>query len=261
MIIVSKIKFFLILHLMLFFALNIVNGQSLEQILENHYQASGISNYKDVQSIKYNATRTNHYLKHISQNPSELTSKVVISVSRDNEYLLQNFGSMGEDDYSYSNGNYWRDTPSPEPRQEFSPGRYYELEIKLQLDFEGFLFDWKKKGYQVVKLDDVRLSQKNYHRIKLVTPQKDILFYYINPSSYLIDKISFQDDLADGKEHLSVTFSEYKKVNGIQMAYKRLWRTHSMDGKWGDKEIKINSIDLNPKFDKQIFTLEKKGNQ
>lgn len=258
MIIVSKIKFLLLINLMLLFTMNDVKGQSLDQILEKHYLASGISNFKNVQSIRYNATRTNHYLEHISQDSSELTSKVIIYVTRDNEYLLQNFGFMGEDDYSYSNGYYWRDTPGPEPRQEFSPGKFYELEIKLLIDFEGFLYDWKKKGYQVVKLDDVRLSQKNYYRLELITPQKDILFYYINPISYLIDKISFQDDLADGKEHASVTFLEYKKVNGIQMAYKRLWRTHSIDGKWGDKEIKVNSIDFNPKFDKQIFTLSKK---
>lgn len=252
--------YFFLLDFFLFCLGNVVKGQSLEQILEKHHQASGTSNFKNVQSLRYNATRINHFLNHLTQNSAELTSKQIISVTRDNEYLYQNFSHWGEDDYSYSNGSYWRDTPSPEPPQKFSPGRFDALLIRFYLDFEGFLFDWGKKEYRVVKLDDVRLSQKNYHLLKLITLQKDTLFYYINRSNYLIDKISFNGDLADGKEHFSVTLSEYKKLNGIQIPYKRLWRTSSMSGKWGDYEIKINSIDFNPKFDKNLFTLENTPN-
>lgn len=252
-------KHIICLYFLLIITLNNAIGQSLEQILEKHYQASGTSNFKNVQSLRYNATRINHFLYHLTQNSAELTSIQIILVTRDNEYLYQNFSHWGEDAYSYANGSYWRDTPSPEPPQKFSPGRFDALLIRFYLDFEGFLFNWGKKEYRVFKLDDVRLSQKNYHLLKLITSQKDTLFYYINRSNYLIDKISFNGDLADGKEHFSVTFSEYKELNGIQIPYKRLWRTSSMSGRWGDYEIKIDSIDFNPNFDKKIFTLGKKN--
>lgn len=246
---------------LLFFTHNSVKSQSLLQILERHYEAAGMKYLKEVESLQYKGNYVNHFLKSISKNISEnlLKPDFVLTIEKQRGYLLQILDERGEGAYGFFNGKYWK-APCGFPPQEWNPNNSDRRLIQYYLDSEGFLYNWKKKGHKVTKLNDVILEEKNYHRMKLITLENDTLFYYINPKNYLISKMSFMGDLADDKEHPSFTFLKYKKVQNIMIPFKRIYRSRMLDGSYGNRDILIDKIELNPKLDKTIFNLKNRIN-
>jgi len=156
--------------------------------------------------------------------------------------------------YGFSEDKYWRDD-SAFPPLEWMPNKLDKLKIKLNLDIEGFLYNWKKKEHWAIILDDIVLNGKKYHAVKLITHDNDTLHYYINSENYLITKISLNGDLRDGEEHITITFREYKKVQNIMIPFKRVNRIKQLDGGYGNRDMIVKKVEINPKFDKPIFDL------
>ena len=125
--------------------------------------------------------------------------------------------------------------------------------IQQQIDLEGYLFDWERKGYKVAKLENATLKNKNYYKIRLTTPENDTIWFYIDPKNNLISFKSFGGDLSDGKKHASVEFQNYKKVENINIPFKRIQTELTLNGSYGETDILISEVQINPKFDSDIF--------
>ncbi len=240
----------------LFATTSILNGQGLDEILEKHFKTVGMSYLKDVETIQYKGKFINHFLEKDGNTVPDyfLYQNFVLSIEKGKAYLEQVFGKYGEDAYVFSDGKFWND-PSGAPPEERTPKKSDKLQILLYLDTEGLLYNWKKKGYSVVKLKDAIFENKKYYKIRLTTPENDTLYYYINPQSNLISKISHSGDLTDGKEHKSVTLMNYKKVQNILFPFKKIHRSKMLDGTYGDRETVIIEIRINPNFDKKLFNV------
>ena len=111
------------------------------------------------------------------------------------------------------------------------------------------------------KLDDVVLENKKCHRLRLITLEKDTLFYYQNPENCLISKISFFQDLAEYLKSPSYTFTNYKKIKGFQIPFNCVYKTQMFKGPNGYQEMKIEKIKLNPKINMEIFSLKNRINK
>lgn len=253
------ITYFFLLGFFLFYLSDIGKGQSLEQILEKHYEALGAENMRNIQSIRYKGKFDNSYLKDfvVGKNLDEkaLYPEFELSVINDQAYSLEIEDNFGKEAYTFSDGNYWRDQGGAPPEQ-WIPSNIERLRIQLFLDIDGFLYNWKEKGIMLEKLDDVVLDNKNYHRLSLVTREKDSLFYYLNPQTYLISRISFFHDLAENPKSPSYTFAEYRKVKKILIPVSWFYKTQMFNGPNGYQEMKIEKIKLNPKINKEIFSLK-----
>jgi hypothetical protein len=244
-----------ILILMVFTSTN-VNSQTLEQILEKYYEAVGMEYLKNVLTIQYKGKFINHFLENDGKTVPDyfLYQDFVLSIEKQKAFLEQVYGKYGEDASAFSDGKFWRD-PSGAPPEERTPNESDHLHIQLNLDTEGLLFNWKNKGYSVVKLKDAVFENKKYYKIRLTTPKRDTLYYYINPQNNLIFRMSYSGDLTDGKEHKSVTLMNYKKVQNIFFPFKQIHRSKMLDGTYGNRETVINEIRINPKFDKELFNV------
>lgn len=245
-----------ILAILLFTSIN-VNSQSLDQILEKHYEAVGMEYLKEVQTIRYEGHYVNHFLKKISDNIPEYLMKpdFILSVANHSGYLLQVIDDeRGEGAYGYCDGKYWKD-PAGFPPEKWNPGDSDRSLIEYYVDLEGFTYDWKNKGYKAEKLDDCIIDNKDNYRVSLITSKNDSLYFYIDKESNLISKISFNGDISSGKEFPSFTFSKYKKVENINIPFKRIHRTLMLDGTYDIKDIIIEKIEINPKLDRDIFKL------
>ena len=200
----------------LFFSNIYVKSQSLEQILESHYKAVGIEFLKEVQTIQYKGKYINHFLKKDGMPVKDyyLNVDFILSIDKQKSYLEQVFGKYGEDAYAFSNVKFWTD-PSGALPSERIPNKSDKLHIQSRIDTESVLYNWKNKGYKLVKLNNAIFENKSYYKSRLTTSEKDTLYYYINPENAFIYKMSYNGDLTDGKEHKSVTFMNYKKVHNI----------------------------------------------
>jgi hypothetical protein len=252
------------LNFLLLLTLNCVSGQSLEHILEKHDEAIGAKNMRNIQSVRYKGKFDNSYLKDfvVNKNLDEkaLYPKFDLSVINNQAYSLQIDGTFGKEAYTFSDGNYWRDQGGAPPEQ-WAPSSIERLRIQLVLDIDGFLCNWKGKGFVLKKLDDVVLDNIKYHRLILVTPEKDSLFYYLNPQTYLISKISFFHDLSENPKSPSYSFAEYRKVKGFLIPVSWFYKTQMFNGPNGYQEMKIERIKLNPKINKKIFSLKHRMNK
>lgn len=242
---------------LLIFTYNLANGQSLDEILERYYKASGVENMKKMENIQYTGTMKNHFLKKISKNvPDYLFSPDFdITVARKSGYLFQIFDRKESTTYGYFSGEYWKDQAEFPPRK-WDPNDSDRLQIQMYLDFEGFLFHWKDKGIRLEKLKDIQLDNKTYYQIRVTTPEDDVLYYYINSKNNLLEKISFGGDLVVNDKYNSVTFSNYKDVEGVQIAFNRMYNTKMIDGSFGKREITFKKVRFNVKADPKIFQLK-----
>jgi len=243
------------LNFLLLLTLNSLIGQSLDQILEKHHEAVGIKALKNIESMKYYIVNKNHFLKN--QSSILFCYDIEITVLRNKYYLSQLFKQNGEDIYAYASGKFWRKADGFSP-EIWEPNNLDRLLIQQYLDFEGFLHDWKKKGIIIEKLEDVNLSGEYYHRVMAVTPEKDTLYYYLNPQNCLIEKISYNGDLSKRNDLFFISFSDFKIFEGIQFAFNRMVYSKKLDGSFGKREMIISKIEFNPPVDTVMFNEKNK---
>lgn len=238
----------------LFFTSTNVNGQTIAEILKKYYEASGVENFKEVETIQYTGSMKNHFLKKISDNVPEYLFKpdFKITASRNEGYLFEIFDRKEPTTYGYFKGQYWADQEGYPP-EKWEPNNYDRLKIQFFLDFEGFLFDWKKKGMQLEKLKNIQIDNKTYYQIRVTAPEADVLYFYINPKNNLLEKISFFGDLVEDDKYNSVTFSDFKEVEGVQIAFNRMYNTKMIDGSFGKGEVLFKKIEFNVNVDPKIF--------
>jgi len=234
----------------LFVCFNFLCGQSLDKILERHYEALGIKALENVESIKYSIVNKNHFLKNQSSNL--FCYNIEITVLRDVYYRSEYFKQNGKDIYEYASGRFRRKAEGFSP-VIWKPNNLDKILIKQYLDFEGLLHNWKKKGITIDKLEDVKLSGQDYHRIIAVTSDKDTLFYYLNPQNYLVQMISYNGDLSERNDLFFISFSDFRIIEGVQFAFNRMVNSKNLDGSFGKREMIINKIELNPPKDTVIF--------
>lgn len=240
--------------LFLFTVTNFLLGQTLDEVLEKHYNAVGMEYLKDVQTIRYDGNYNNKFLEKISSNLPEKLIKPDFTIWIKNRigYRLYVKSDPGEFTNGYFNGRYWQNQNGNLDRN-WNPGVPDRRIIIQETDLQGFLYDWENKGYRLTRLDDVEIKNIRHYRLRLVNSEKDSLYYFINKRSNLISYISYGYDLSDGTPCENVEYHNYKKVKNVNIAFKRVYNTQMLDGSYGVKEMEIKKVQINPVFDKELF--------
>ncbi|MBK7233513.1 MAG: hypothetical protein IPH93_14935 [Saprospiraceae bacterium] len=115
-----------------------------------------------------------------------------------------------------------------------------------QLDIQGVLLDYKKKGHEVsyLGLDDVEGTE--CHKLKLTTKEGTVNYFLIDPASSLIVK-TINKRKAGGQEmEVESLLSNYKDVDGYMMA-------HTITSQMGPLEIV--KITINPEIPASKFSM------
>jgi len=240
--------------LFFFVTSNILRGQGLDEILENHFEAVGMEYLRKVQTIQFKGNFVLHYLESVGNKVPEklLKPKFILSVEKEKGYRLQLIGEIGDVATGFFEGNYWINQ-NGNVTENWNPIDVDRRIIQQQLDLEGYLFNWEKKRYKVAKMGNALLKNKNYYKIRLTMPGNDVIWFYIDPKNNLISFMSFGGDLSDGKKYPSVEFQNYKKVENINIPFKRIQTELTLNGSYGETDILVNEVQINPKFDSDIF--------
>lgn len=238
-----------------------IHSQTLDQILEKHYAAMGIENLKDVNTIKYYGYYKNHYLKKISKDlPQNLFQPdIELSVIKQSRYYLKITDIQGIHLYGFSSNKYWN-KPVHTSAVKWDPIPIDRLWIQLYLDCEGFLYHPKEKGIQIEQVGGVSFKKKAYHCLQAITPEKDTLYYYINPKNYLLDKISFGEILKDDEQQIFLAFEDFKMIGGVNIAFRKIYNIQTLDGSYGIREEIFKKIVFNPELDLTVFEFQNQNN-
>ncbi len=237
-----------------------LSAQTLDEILEKHFEAVGTKYLENVETIQFKGFYYNRFLEKMGGNLPEklLKPDFILSVEKAKSYRLQIFSEPGNFVTGFYEGNYWINQ-SGNINTKWDPGEGDRRIIQQAIDLEGFLFNWKKKGYKAINSGEVVLNRKKYHKIQLINAEKTSFNYYLDSKTFLISYICFEGDLEDEKEHTSVEFQEYKKVGKISFPFKRIHTERMLDGGFGKKDIVIKEIVLNLIFNNEFFKPDNKN--
>ncbi len=118
-------------------------------------------------------------------------------------------------------------------------------DIQTEMDIAGPLVDYAAKGHRAELLGKEQVEGNTCYKIKLTTQAGNVIFFWIDLSSYLLvqsSAISIDQEYAKSL----ISYSNYKEVEGIQFPH--TFETNS-NGKWINeygREIVFHTIQINP---------------
>jgi outer membrane lipoprotein-sorting protein len=221
-------------------------AQTADEVIEKNIQAKGgRERIKAVKSLRFTATMS------MGQGA---TAPVVMELVPPGHKVRMEFTIQGQTGIqAYDGTNGWQlmtflGKNDPEPMSDDDL-----KEIKENADLlEGPLFDYKAKGNQVEYLGKGDLEGTPVHRLKLTQKNGDVTTIYLDADSYLELKDETTRSIRGQATDVESTYGNYKKVDGITVAYSIESR---IKGAPGPQTITVDKVEVNPdipasRFDK-----------
>ena len=210
---------------------------NLDEVLAKYYQETGMEKMHQLSTVIMTGSLTQQDympLKIIKMRPDKYRMEFdVADIS-----ALQVFDGI----------NAWMTAPwtgNPKP-QSMNPERSAEMRSKA--DFDGLLFDWKKKGHiaELVLNDTVSPC---FYKIKLTRKDGGREYYFIDRKDFLLKKRIFFRKGKDKEIEIGNLFRDFRSIDGIVFNF--VTET-TMDGQ-SVSLTQFDTIELNKPVDEKIF--------
>ena len=216
-------------------------SQNLDNILKEHFKASGIDKMANIETQIISGK--NIVTAMGMEMPFTITTarpnKIRVESSFQGSKIIQTFnGEKG-----------WMLAPM---MGNFEPTVLSETELKMlksQGDMDGQLWDYKKKGNVVELLGEEVINGAPAYHLKITTAAGDIIHQYIDKASHQITKVSTKQVIGGAETEIENALSDYRMVKGISVA-------HSIATRMNDQTIttiKIDQVKFNEKVDDSLF--------
>lgn len=225
------------LALLLLTTTGLVHAQSLDDVLNKYYKATGLKNLANSSSFLIKAK--------ISQMGMELPMMMKIKKPKKFRIEMEMQGQKMVQAYDGKQG--WMIAPwiSPDP-QDMSAA---QLESAFdQADMEGELYNYKQKGHTIEFVGKVNLDGKPAYKLKLTTKGGDLKNYFIDADTYLISKVKAKVTANGQSVDITQVMSDYKTFDGVTMPMKV-----ESQSPMGNAVITMEEVKLNVDFDDAIF--------
>jgi hypothetical protein len=185
-------------------------SQTLDKIIDYYLLARGQTKFNELQTliVKGEHTVINGNLKSDFKEYIKNPAKFRMDTYFDNKKfsVLYNNGKGGIiNPFSGSN--------TKENFPDISIDRIQSMESS---DIQGLLFNWREKCKQVKYEGKTTLNKNELFKIRIITNSSDTLIYYIDTKSYLLKQVAYFPDFPNPT---IVTYSNYKKVKGMQLPF------------------------------------------
>ena len=218
---------------------NITSAQTLDGILEKHFEAAGQEKLMATNGIYLNAK--------VDQMGMEIPMEM--KVKRPDKFAI-NMEAQGQKITQVYNGEKgWLMVPgiASEP-QELTGDMLTQAKQQPETLLEGDLYNYEKKGSTAKFVGKVNLDGHEAFRIKLTTSDGNEREYFINADTYLIEKANATVSQGGQTVNVEQILSDYKTIDGITMPMKIV-----QNSPIGNMSIVIEEIRFNENFDDSIF--------
>jgi hypothetical protein len=189
-------------------------AQTADDIINKHFDAvGGKEKWARVSSIRYSG--------NMVLGPGMLAPVIETQVAKPFKGALTEFSWQGmtskrcmraDSGWTYNPFSGKRDADPMSPNDIRSE--------KLSADPQTMLLNYKEKGYAVEYLGTDDMDGTDVFKIRLTTPEGDMVYYYIDAETYYILKEIHRVKLKDKEEKGYLTFSDFKKTDfGITVPY------------------------------------------
>lgn len=220
-------------------ALSSVQAQSLDQILNDHYKASG--------QEKMSKIKTVITVGKMSYVTAGMESMITMYQARPNKLRMeaQIMGSKVIQTYNGTTG--WMYAPAMGISQ---PQEMGDAEIKAvlqQISFESRLWNYKEKGNTLELLGSS--DDGASHKIKMTQKDGEVMTILIDKKSHLITSIIVKQMMGTAEAELESNMKDYKAVKGIQTPH---YTSTKIDGEVM-MTMAIESIEYDKDIDPAMF--------
>lgn len=120
---------------------------------------------------------------------------------------------------AFDGKNGWYVNPTLDNIPKEATGPTLDL-LKEQSDMDGLMYNWKNKFYSVTDLGTANESGKSYFVILVTKKDGSTMKIFIDTATMLLHKVTTNVNNNNYTGMTETIFSNYRKVNGVNMAYK-----------------------------------------
>lgn len=233
----KKIGFFLCL--LLLYSGSMLQAQTLDDILKEHFAAMGQDYLLKVNTQKY----TGKLLQSGIEIPFIQMAKRPDKIRAEGTFQGLTFVQ------TYNGKEGWNLNPftgvtDPQPFSEDDL-----KSMRYQADLDGMLWNWKEKGHTVTSDGKEDIEGTSCYKIKLVTKEGDTFTYYIDSDSYVLIRSNSKIKVMGNETESDNYYSNYMQVDGIAVPGKSETR---MNGQLAVTII-VEKVDLNTELADTLF--------
>lgn len=230
-------KRILFLTAALLFALLSTQAQTLEKVLDKHYEAMGHKKIASVETFNLKA----------KMSMMGMDMPMNILVKKPNKFKVE-IEMMGQKTVSAFDGdNGWMINPMMGAGVQDLQGDQLKQAMS-QADMEGELYKFAEKGSTAELIGKVNADGKEAYRVKLTDGSGQVKNYFIDANTYLLLKMKAKIESMGQSVEVETKMVEYQEIDGIQMA-KKIDVVTPM----GTQSIIMEEIKLNEKIDDSVF--------
>ena len=232
-----KRMFFTTLATIVFAFANVAGAQSLSEVLDMHFKASGQEKLMAANSYYVKAKVSQMGMDLPMEMKIKKPEKFIMTIDLQGQKIIQAFdGEKG-----------WMINPMVGNDPVELAGDQL-VQARQQVDMEGELYNLEAKGHTAELVGKVNIDGKEMYRIKLTTKDGNAKDYFIDAATNLVSKVKSKVSAQGQTVDIEQVMSDYKTIDGITMAMKIEQKTPM-----GNVVILMEEVKLNEPFDDSVF--------
>lgn len=216
---------------------SVVQGQDLNDILEQHFTVVGQEKLAEVKTIIVYGKIMQMDAEFPFVQKMKSPNKFRMEATLQGQVMIQAFD--GE--------NGWLIAPWIGPDPQDMTGIQLK-QAKEQANIEGDLYHWEEKGHQAEYIGTEDMEGTEVFNIKLTKKEGDEIFYFIDSESYVILKETRKMTMQGTEMEIESFPGNYEMINGI--AFPMSIKTNTMGQSTG---IVFDSVKIDLELDDSIF--------
>lgn len=216
-----------------------LTAQSLDDVLKDHFSATGQDNLLKTNSQKVTGKMVQSGLEIPFVQMTKRPGKVRVEATLQNLTLIQTFN--GTEGWTI---NPFAGVTDPQPMSEDEV-----KSMKYNSDMDGMLWNWKEKGYTVTLEGEEDMEGTPCSVIKIVTGTGDTFTYYIDSDASIMLRSNTKMMMMGNESESDTYFSNYMMVDGIAVPGKIETK---MQGQVVMTLI-VDKVEMNIDFDDSLF--------
>jgi hypothetical protein len=194
-----------ILAVLLLFSGSLLQAQSLEDVLKDHFSAIGQDKVLKVNTQKITGKMVQGGMEIPFLQFAKRPDKVRVEGTFQTLTFIQTYN--GKEGWVL---NPFTGVTDPQPMTEEAL-----KSMKYQADMDGMLWNWKDKGYTVTLDGKEDMEGTSCFKIKLVTKDGDTFTFYIDSDSYIMIRSNTKLKIMGNESESDTYYSNYLQVEGM----------------------------------------------
>jgi hypothetical protein len=220
------------------------HGQTAEEIVSKNTEAKGgIDKIKAIKSMRMTGKLTGGGGFTAATGQDNLRANLVRET-----LTLQGMTSV----QAYDGTHGWQIQPFGGHKDPELMGEDDLRDLLFDADFDGPLVDYKEKGNTVEFLGHDVVDGDDALRLKVTLKDGDIIYYYLDPDTYLEIRKEFQEFIRGSVRETVVDLGSYKPVAGVMFPFSISQGTKSNPGA---QTTTVEKLEVNVPMDAGAFAV------